>query len=71
MTDHPDTHRAAVVELALRFCCPVCQTEIDSYIDAEPSDDGGFAVPVDQQFDLCSHCGALLDFGLRMTQEAA
>ncbi len=65
------THHAQVVELAVRFGCPVCQTELDSFVDTDPSDDGGFAVPLDQQFELCSHCGALLDFGWRISAGAA
>lgn len=70
MTD-PATQRAQVVELAVRFACPACETELDSYVDVDQADDGSFMVPPDQQFDLCSHCGALLDFGWRILPEAA
>lgn len=66
----PEPHRARVVELALQFGCPACGTEFDSYVDLDPSEGGGFVIPCDQQYDLCSHCGALLDLGCHISPEA-
>lgn len=65
----PAAHVAVATGLAVRFSCPVCTTEYDSYIDTAPTDSGCFEVEADQQFDLCSHCGALLDFGGFFRQE--
>ena len=31
----------------------------------------GLAIALEDRFDLCSHCGQLLDFGAVLTQEAA
>ena len=31
----------------------------------------GFEIDLQDRFDLCSHCGQLLDFGARLSQEDA
>lgn len=67
----PMALRATITGVALTYACPACEVEIDSLIAAEPSDWGGFAVPLEERFDICSHCGALLDFGATLMQEAA
>lgn len=71
MTDPiPTCLRATITAVTLSYICPACEVAVDDTVDA--SDDGfGFEVDLQDRFDLCSHCGQLLDFGARLTQEAA
>lgn len=66
----PTAHRATITAVALTYACPACEVQVDSLIEAEDLGTG-FAIPLEDRFDLCSHCGELLDFGARLTQEAA
>lgn len=70
MTRAPSARRATITGLALTYACPACEVEVDALIEAEPSDTG-LAIALEDRFDLCSHCGQLLDFGAVLTQEAA
>lgn len=66
----PTALRATITAVTLTYACPACGVEVDSSIEAEDGDTG-FEVDLQDRFDLCSHCGQLLDFGARLTQEAA
>ena len=66
----PVALRARITAVTLTYACPACDVAVDDTIE---SCDGthGFEVDLQDRFDLCSHCGQLLDFGARLTQEAA
>lgn len=73
MTDQeptPTTMRAKITAVTLTYACPACEVAVDDAIDAGDGE-FGFEVDLQDRFDLCSHCGQLLDFGARLTQEAA
>lgn len=71
MTDSvPEALRARITAVTLTYACPACRVEVDSAIEAEDGD-FGFEVALEDRFDLCSHCGQLMDFGAVLTQEAA
>lgn len=71
MTDaaEPNAQRAVISCVTLTYSCPACETQVDAVIEAEPDDCGGFEVALEERFDICSHCGQLLDFGACLTQE--
>lgn len=59
--------RANITAVTLTFGCPACGVEVDQIIEAEDGD-FGFQVEMHDRFDLCSHCGQLLDFDARLVQ---
>ena len=65
--DAPIAAQARITGITLTYACPACDVEVDSFIEAEENV-GGFAVQLEDRFDLCSHCGQLLDFGASLTQ---
>lgn len=66
----PEALRATITAVMLTYACPACGVEVDQTVDAEAGD-FGFAVALEDRFDLCSHCGQLMDFGAVLTQAAA
>lgn len=66
----PDARRAIITSVALTYACPACEVQVDSFIEAKEGDNG-FEIALHDRFDLCSHCGQLLDFGAMLTQVAA
>lgn len=73
MTDQEPTSktmRAMITAVTLTYACPACAVAVDEAIDVGDGE-FGFEVDLQDRFDLCSHCGQLLDFGARLTQEAA
>lgn len=73
MSDTPDpvTLRAQISAVAFTYTCPCCAVTFEDQIEAEEDTAGLFVVPMEERFDLCSHCGALLDFGAAFRQEDA
>lgn len=70
MDDTPHAMRATITGLALTYACPACEVEVDALIEAEEGETG-FEIPLQERFDICSHCGQLLDFGAMLMQVAA
>lgn len=66
----PTAMRAAITAVTFTYACPCCEVAIDDFIEAEEGDNG-FEIAVEDRFDICSHCGQLLDFGAKLLQEAA
>ncbi|OJY35770.1 MAG: hypothetical protein BGP11_19460 [Rhodobacterales bacterium 65-51] len=64
----PEAKRATISAVMLTYACPDCGVEVDQQIDATEDDYGCFTVELSERFDLCSHCGQLMDFGASLTQ---
>lgn len=67
----PEAKRATISAVMLTYACPDCGVEVDQQIDATEDDYGCFTVELSERFDLCSHCGQLMDFGASLTQVGA
>lgn len=61
--EFPQPQRAIVSAFNFLITCPCCGTTVAEQVAAEPAAGGGFAIPPERRFDLCSHCGAFLDLG--------
>lgn len=70
MTGNVQAMRATITAVSLTYACPACGVSVDDMVDALDGD-FGFEIDLQDRFDLCSHCGQLLDFGARLIQEAA
>lgn len=68
--DELEARRATITSVALTFSCPACEVEVDSFIEAEDGQNG-LEIPLHDRFDICSHCGQLLDFGAMLMQVAS
>lgn len=63
--------RACITAVTLTYACPACGVAVDECVEAQEDGTGAFSVDLQDRFDLCSHCGQLMDFGAVLTQEAA